>query len=115
MAGPVRLSVVGGRRGGAFRRALAAMPEQVALTAVCDRREAVLAGCREAYPHVPTFAGLEARLAADSCDAVLVATPIQVHAAQSMAALRVGKHVLCEVVERAGQPVAIPDFRRSAA
>lgn len=40
---------------------------------------------------------LDEALARDDVDAVILATPTQVHAAQSIAALRAGKHVLCEI------------------
>jgi predicted dehydrogenase len=98
MRAPLRAAVVGGHRGGGYRHALAAMPEQVVLSAVCDRNEGVLAQWRQEFPHLPAFRRFEDLLASDVCDAVLLATPIQVHAAQSIAALEAGKHVLCEVV-----------------
>jgi predicted dehydrogenase len=95
---PIRAAIVGGHRGGGYRRGLAVLPEKVVLSAVCDRDEAVLDGWRREFPGIPTFRRYEDLLAADACDAVLLATPIQMHAAQSVGALGAGKHVLCEVV-----------------
>jgi predicted dehydrogenase len=45
---------------------------------------------------VPGFADLEAALAATSAEAVYIATPVFLHAPQTIAALRAGRHVLCE-------------------
>jgi 1,5-anhydro-D-fructose reductase (1,5-anhydro-D-mannitol-forming) len=45
---------------------------------------------------VPTFTTLEAALAKSEADAVYVASPVFLHAPQSMAALRSQRHVLCE-------------------
>jgi len=45
---------------------------------------------------VPTWSTLEAALAASDANAVYIATPVFLHATQSIAALRAGRHVLCE-------------------
>jgi len=45
---------------------------------------------------VPSWESLEAALAACPAEAVYIATPVFVHAAQTIAALRAGRHVLCE-------------------
>ncbi|MGA2147851.1 MAG: Gfo/Idh/MocA family oxidoreductase [Bryobacteraceae bacterium] len=45
---------------------------------------------------VPSWSSIDAALAAVHPDAVYVATPVALHAAQSIAALRAGAHVLCE-------------------
>jgi 1,5-anhydro-D-fructose reductase (1,5-anhydro-D-mannitol-forming) len=50
---------------------------------------------------VPACTDLEAALADREIDAVYVATPVYLHAPQSIAALRAGKHVVCE------KPVAL--------
>lgn len=45
---------------------------------------------------VPAFATLEAALAESDAAAVYVASPVFLHASQSIAALAAGRHVLCE-------------------
>ena len=98
MSGPLRAAVVGGHRGRAYRRAFTALPEAVRLSAICDRNEEVLAEWERDHPEVRRFARYEDLLASDACDAVFLATPIQIHFEQSVAALAAGKHVLVEVV-----------------
>ncbi len=55
------------------------------------------------YPGVAAWATLDAALQDDAIDAVYVSSPVVLHAEYTMAALRAGKHVLCE------KPVAM-DF-----
>jgi predicted dehydrogenase len=45
---------------------------------------------------VPSWSGLEAALGASNAMAVYIATPVFLHAPQTIAALRAGRHVLCE-------------------
>src|ERR1051326_6095887 len=45
---------------------------------------------------VPAFTTLDAALAAFDAQAVYIATPVFLHAPQTIAALRAGRHVLCE-------------------
>lgn len=97
MGHPIRAAVVGGHRGRGYRRAFTALPEQVTLAAICDKNEAVLDEWRQEFPDLPLFARYEDLLESDACDAVFLATPIQVHVPQALAALAAGKHVLVEV------------------
>jgi predicted dehydrogenase len=94
---PVKLAVVGGRRGANFERSLELLPEQVALTAVCDISEAVLDSWRDRYPRLPAFMSYDDLLAKADCDAVFLCTPVLLHAEQAVRALEAGKHVLSEV------------------
>ena len=50
----------------------------------------------EAYPCATAFTSLEQALGDGEIDAVYVASPVALHAAQTIASLRAGKHVLCE-------------------
>jgi predicted dehydrogenase len=51
----------------------------------------------EAYPGVRAWGSVEHALASDpEIDAVYVGRPVVMHAVQTIAALRAGKHVLCE-------------------
>ena len=55
----------------------------------------------EAYPGALAFTDLAEALRNPQIDAVYVATPVALHAEQTIASLRAGKHVLCE------KPVAL--------
>lgn len=94
---PLRLAIVGGRRGGAFLRSLELLREQVELVALCDHNESMLQSWRERVPGIRLYSDYDRLLAAADIDAVLLATPLPLHARQSIQALRAGKHVLCEV------------------
>jgi 1,5-anhydro-D-fructose reductase (1,5-anhydro-D-mannitol-forming) len=51
----------------------------------------------EAYPGVRAWTSVEEALAGDAAiDTVYVASPVVLHAAQTIACLKAGKHVLCE-------------------
>ena len=54
-----------------------------------------------AYPGAVTYTNLEEALRDTAVDAVYVASPVALHAEQTIASLRAGKHVLCE------KPVAL--------
>jgi predicted dehydrogenase len=49
-----------------------------------------------AYPEARVFPSLEQALADEQIDVVYVGTPVALHAPQTLASLRAGKHVLCE-------------------
>lgn len=83
-------------RGKSFKAALNAFP-QVRVQAVCDVRADALSaaqadlGAREAYLDYDDM------LAKADLDAVVIGTPMQFHAPQTIAALERKLHVLCEV------------------
>ncbi|MCL4859440.1 MAG: Gfo/Idh/MocA family oxidoreductase [Caldilineaceae bacterium] len=95
---PIRLAVVGGRRGGSFRLALQSLAERLTLTTICDLSEEVLAQWRADHPGIQTYSRYEDLLDDAAVDAVLLATPMYLHAGQAVQALRAGKHVLSEVI-----------------
>ncbi|MDQ3699645.1 MAG: hypothetical protein M3442_01855, partial [Chloroflexota bacterium] len=68
--GPLRAAVVGGHRGRGYRRAFAALSDQVTLSAICDRSARVLDEWRREFPGLPLYGRYEHLLAADACDAV---------------------------------------------
>lgn len=67
------------------------------LTALLTRNPAKA----EPYPDARVYTDLPEALADPQIDAVYVASPVALHAPQTIAALRAGKHVLCE------KPVAL--------
>lgn len=77
---------------------------------------------------VPAWTDLDAALNEAGCNAVYVASPVVLHAPQAIAALRAGKHVLCEkpvamnyaeacsmqaVAEETGRRLGIAYYRRT--
>ena len=98
MPNPIRLAIIGGNRGGSFDKALQNLGETAQLAAICDPDEGVLARWRQRHAGIRTVTRFEKILDDPGIDAVLIATPIELHAPQSVAALNAGKHVLCEVI-----------------
>src|SRR5690606_33050042 len=94
----VHLAVVGGRRGRSFHKTLDRLTDRLALTAVCDVNTQVLRDWQQQYPEARAYDRYEDLLEDDNVDAVLLATPLQLHARQAIAALEAGKHVLSEVI-----------------
>lgn len=93
----VRLAVVGGNRGFSYSKTCDLLSDHIAITAICDLDENVMVKWKQKYPAIQTYTDYERLLAAEDIDAVLLATPMELHARQSVAALQAGKHVLCEV------------------
>src|SRR5579863_7027060 len=50
----------------------------------------------EAYPGTRIWTSLDSALQDDAIEAVYVASPVALHAEHAIAALRAGRHVLCE-------------------
>lgn len=95
---PVRLAVAGGRRGSSFDLALKAFSDRVQLAAVCDPDESVRTRWKESHPDIHTYDSYEKLVDDSNIDAVLIATPMPLHARQAIDALNAGKHVLSEVI-----------------
>ncbi|MGQ9683582.1 MAG: Gfo/Idh/MocA family protein [Anaerolineae bacterium] len=98
MTGPVRLAVVGGNRGAGFGEALRYLADQLRLVAVCDLSPEVLEAWEKKHGGIRTYTSYDELLQQDDVDAVLLATPMELHAPQALQALRAGKHVLSEVI-----------------
>ncbi len=94
---PVRLAVVGGVRGSCYSKSVRMMPEKAQLVAVCDLNEAVLNNWKLDNPEIKTYTNYDKLLEDPSIDAVLLATPMMLHARQAVQAMKAGKHVLSEV------------------
>lgn len=93
-SGPLRVAVIGARRGRTFIASARSLGEGVKCAAVCDREPSRL---EEWKGEVKTFETFDQVLEDPDIDAVCLATPVPLHARQAIAALEAGKHVLSEV------------------
>lgn len=92
----LRVGVVGGRIGAQHIDAYKMLPEQYEVRAFCDIAPAMREEVGQKY-QIPVLLGsLEELLARDDIDIVDLCTPSGLHFAQTSAALRAGKHVVCE-------------------
>lgn len=91
-----RLGIVG-RRGLAL--VLGRRPDELELAAFCDVNPALVEEVAQKYHFRPdhTFTSYEEMLDRADIDAVVLGTPMPLHAPQAVAALQAGKHVLSEV------------------
>ena len=90
----IKIGIVGGR-GISTVMGLKAM-EDVEITAFCNLDEGVLKQGADMLGDVKTYRIYEDMLESD-IDAVVIATPMQCHVPQAIAALEAGKHVMSEV------------------
>jgi len=93
---PLRFAIIGARRGRTFANSAANVADQVQLAAVCDTVPAMMDDWRD-DSDVRCYSDYQQVLDDDSIDAVCLATPVPLHARQTIAALNAGKHVLSEV------------------
>jgi predicted dehydrogenase len=95
--GRIRVGLIGAGRVALANHlpGLALLPH-VVVTAVCDADAGVLASAARTLPEAKTFASVADLIASDTVDAVIIATPNHVHREITLAAVRAGKHVLCE-------------------
>jgi predicted dehydrogenase len=93
----VRLGVIGtGDRGKALLQNIA-KTRNCAVAAICDHYEPNLASGRRLVPAgTPAFADHRAMLDAGGLDAVVIATPLDLHARHALDAFDAGLHVWCE-------------------
>ncbi|MFH1567406.1 MAG: Gfo/Idh/MocA family oxidoreductase [Gemmatimonadota bacterium] len=93
----LNVAVVGAcRRGASFKAGLGACPE-VRAHAVCDIDPEGLAQAAAAFGAAEKYTDYEQMLARSDLDAVVIATPMHLHATQAIMALERGLHVLSEV------------------
>ena len=107
---------IAGARGLSTLQGLQMLPD-VEVAAMCDLNEETLRSAAERLGNVKTYRVFDDMLESD-IDAVVIATPMQCHVPQAIAALEAGKHVmsevtagvsmdelfwLCESVERSGR------------
>jgi predicted dehydrogenase len=92
----IRVALAGVHRASAYVKAFQLHPE-TEIVALCDPNETALAEAGRALGVQQLYTVYEQMLDDARADAVLIATPMQFHAAQSMAALQRDIHVLSEV------------------
>lgn len=93
---PVNIAIIGLGFGAEFIPIYQAHPH-ARLVAVCQRNEQKLAAVADHFGVPKRYQDFDALLADPEIDAVHINTPIPDHAAQSIKALRAGKHVACTV------------------
>lgn len=100
MASIWKMGLVG--LGGSRRSAAYMHHPRIRVTAICDTDSVLLerAGDELGVAEEGRYDSFERLLEAD-VDFVMIGTPVPVHAAQTIAALEAGKHVLCEVTAAA--------------
>ena len=96
MSKDIKVAFAGAHRSSSFLRAFQAHPE-TEVVALCDINESVLAEAGKSTGITGLYTLYEKMLDDARPDAVVVATPMQFHVAQSIAALQRNIHVLCEV------------------
>ena len=92
----IRVAVVGLGIGREHLRALASLPEEFEIAALCDPDAERLESVADEYGVAARYSDLKDLLDAESLDIVDLATPPDLHFDQSMRALRAGAHVICE-------------------
>lgn len=92
----IRVALAGVHRASAFVQALQLHPE-TEIVALCDLSESALAAAGRSLGVQQLYTVYELMLDAAQPDAVVIATPMQYHATQAIAALQRDIHVLSEV------------------
>ncbi|MCC5823929.1 MAG: Gfo/Idh/MocA family oxidoreductase [Phycisphaerales bacterium] len=92
----LRVGVIGvGRQGRAVLGELGSL-SGVAVTAMCDTDERRLSAGLRRVAGAQSYPTIDAMLASNAVDAVVVATPTHMHKDAALAAMAAGKHVYCE-------------------
>ena len=91
-----KVGIVGLRRGRGFVKLFDGHPE-IEVRALCDLNQQVLTDLGQAFnlPDTALFTSFDDFVNAD-IDVVMIATPIALHAEQTIASVETGKHVMCE-------------------
>jgi len=91
----IRVALLGLGKMGLSHCAIINTHPDIELVAVCDTAEYLLAVLGK-YSHIKTYTNYRKLLAAETLDAVFVATPSRFHAEMVRDALEAGLHVFCE-------------------
>src|SRR6476646_1498168 len=92
----IRVAIVGLGFGAEFIPIYQAHPN-AEMYAICRRNQAELDKCGDKFGIKTRYTDYDALLKDPNVDAVHINSPIPDHAAQSVAALKAGKHVACTV------------------
>ncbi len=93
----MRIAIAGAGAFGIKHLDALALIDDVTVTSVVSRRLEQAQEVAERYGAVHASTDLDEALARDDVDAVILCTPTQLHAVQSIAAMRAGKHVQVEI------------------
>lgn len=98
MAKKLKIGIIGsgGIARGCHMKGYASMPGECEIIAVCDVNPETAASAAKEYGVSTTTTDFRQLLADPEIDAVSVATPNKFHLEPTLAALKAGKHVLCE-------------------
>jgi predicted dehydrogenase len=98
MAKKLKIGIIGsgGIAQGCHMRGYASIPEECEIVAVCDVNKETAQKAAEKFNVSTVFTDFRELLADKEIDAVSVATPNKYHVEPTVAALKAGKHVLCE-------------------
>jgi predicted dehydrogenase len=96
MTARLRVAIVGTGIGSQHAEAYRALPDLYELRAFCDIDREKAQAAAERFDAPLALAGFDEALARDDVDLVDICTPSGLHYAQTLAALRAGKHVVCE-------------------
>ena len=95
---PLRFGIAGaGGRGAGLAALFARFGDRAKVAALCDIDPDRLAEAAHAFPDASRHLDLEEMVRADAVNAVLIATPMPLHASGSIRCLDSNVHVLCEV------------------
>ena len=92
----VKFGIIGIKGFGAFHMRAVLANEEAELAAVCDIDEQAAQEAAEKYGIAKYYGNYRDLIADNNVDAVIIATPDQIHCEMTVAALEAGKHVLCE-------------------
>jgi len=94
---PVRIGIIGvGAVSGYHHVPGIALDPRAKVVAVCDTNQALLDSRRREWSVERATTDVESLCADANVDAVIIATPNFMHRPQALAAVRAGKHVMCE-------------------
>ncbi|MDN3670050.1 Gfo/Idh/MocA family oxidoreductase [Echinicola jeungdonensis] len=96
---PIKIGIIGcGDRGKGIMHVMKGLPGKYEITAICDIMDFRLAETKKTFPDISmkSYKNYEQLLNDSNVDAVVIATPLNMHFAPAKYALQAGKHVYLE-------------------